>query len=69
MNKPITILDKDYLQWVSELSKRYRQSQVKAAVKVNTEMLKFYWSLGRDIVALKERHDGEASSSEILVRT
>ena len=53
MNKPINILDKDYLQWVSELSKRYRQSQVKAAIKVNTEMLKFYWSLGRDIVALK----------------
>lgn len=53
MNKPISILDKDYLQWVKELSKRYRQSQIKAAVKVNTEMLKFYWSLGRDIVALK----------------
>lgn len=53
MNKPINILDKDYLQWVDELCKRYRQSQVKAAVKVNTEMLKFYWSLGRDIVALK----------------
>ena len=53
MNKPINILDKDYLQWVSELCKRYHQSQVKAAVKVNTEMLKFYWSLGRDIVALK----------------
>ena len=53
MNKQINILDKDYLQWVSELSKRYHQSQVKAAVKVNTEMLKFYWSLGRDIVALK----------------
>lgn len=53
MNKPINILDEDYLQWVSELCKRYRQSQVKAAVKVNTEMIKFYWSLGRDIVALK----------------
>lgn len=53
MNKPTTILDKDYLQWVSKLCKRYRQSQVKAAVKVNTEMLKFYWELGRDIVALK----------------
>ena len=53
MNKPISILDKDYLQWIKELSKRYRQSQIKAAVKVNTEMLKFYWSLGRDIVALK----------------
>ena len=53
MNKPISILDKDYLQWVKGLCMRYRQSQIKAAVKVNTEMLKFYWSLGRDIVTLK----------------
>ena len=53
MDKPISILDKDYLQWVKGLCKRYRQSQIKAAVKVNTEMLKFYWSLGRDIVTLK----------------
>ena len=53
MNKPISILDKDYLQWVKGLCMRYRQSQIKAAVKVNTEMLKFYWSLGRDIVILK----------------
>ena len=53
MNKPINILDKDYLQWVNELCMRYRQSQIKAAVKVNTEMLKFYWNLGRDIVTLK----------------
>ena len=67
MNKPINILDKDYLKWVKELCKRYRQSQIKAAVKVNTEMLKFYWSLGRDIVALKQRHVGAVSSSKILV--
>ena len=53
MNKPISILDKDYLQWVKGLCKCYRQSQIKAAVKVNTEMLKFYWSLGRDIVELQ----------------
>ncbi len=53
MNKPISILDNDYLQWIQDLSKRYRQSQIKAAVKVNAEMLKFYWDLGRDIVTLK----------------
>lgn len=53
MNKPISILDKDYLRWIQDLNKRYRQSQIKAAVRVNAEMLKFYWSLGRDIVALK----------------
>ena len=56
MNKPINILDKDYLQWVSELSKRYHQSQVKAAIKVNTEMLKFYWSLGEDICEKQKQY-------------
>lgn len=49
----ITITDRSYTLWVEQLSQRYRQSQVKAAVKVNSEMLRFYWSLGRDIVALK----------------
>ena len=52
MSKDITIIDNQYKEWIANLSKRYRQSQVKAAVKVNTEMLRFYWSLGRDIVAL-----------------
>lgn len=53
MNKSINILDKDYLHWVQELCKRYRQSQIKAAVNVNQEMLRFYWSVGHDIVSLK----------------
>lgn len=50
MSKEITILDKDYIQWIKELSSRYRRSQIKAAVKVNEEVLRFYWDLGRDIV-------------------
>ena len=53
MRKAISILDKDYKQWLSELSSRYRRSQIKAAVKVNEEMLRFYWELGRDIVEMK----------------
>lgn len=52
MNKSINILDKEYLQWVKDLCGRYRQSQIKAAVKVNVEQLKFNWLLGRDIVEL-----------------
>lgn len=47
--KPITILDDDYLAWVKTLCERYRTSQVKAAVKVNEEMLRYYWLLGKDI--------------------
>lgn len=53
MNKSINILDQDYSLWIQDLSKRYRRSQIKASIKVNGEMLKFYWSLGRDIVAMK----------------
>lgn len=52
MGKSIGILDKDYLQWVKELSIRYRQSQIKAAMKVNRVLIKFYWELGSDIIAL-----------------
>lgn len=49
MSKNITIIDEEYKEWIKELSQRYRSSQIKAAVKVNTEMLRFYWELGRDI--------------------
>ena len=52
MSKSINTLDKDYLQWIKELGSRYRRSQIKAAVKVNEEMLRFYWELGRDIVEM-----------------
>ena len=52
MNKSVSILDKEYKEWVKDLAMRYRSSQIKAAVKVNTEMLKFYWELGKDIVEL-----------------
>jgi len=40
----------EYKQWLIDLKKRIRQSQIKAAVKVNTELLRLYWDLGQDIV-------------------
>ena len=49
MSKSINILDKEYVLWVKSLVKRYRQSQIKAAVKVNTVQLLFNLSLGKDI--------------------
>ena len=53
MEKSITILDKEYKNWITDLSSRYRKSQIKAAIKVNGEMLQFYYSLGKDIVTMK----------------
>ena len=43
-------IDPEYREWIQELSTRFRQSQIKAAMKVNTELVRFYWSLGEDIV-------------------
>ncbi len=40
----------DYRKWFAEIKQRFQHSQIKAAVRVNTAMLEFYWSLGHDIV-------------------
>lgn len=63
MNKGLTIIDKDYARWVEDLSARYRQSQIKAAVRVNRELLKYYWELGRDI---EEMHVEERWGQSVI---
>ena len=66
MTKSINILDNDYKKWVKELALRYRNSQIKASVKVNTELLKYNWALGRDIVELNvEQRWGESVITQL----
>ena len=43
-------LNEDYVKWISDVKKRFRSAQIKAAVKVNSEQLLFNWQLGRDLV-------------------
>jgi predicted nuclease of restriction endonuclease-like (RecB) superfamily len=43
------LMSDEYKQWFRGLKSRIRQSQLKAAVKVNTELLKMYWDMGKDI--------------------
>ena len=38
-----------YAAWIVDLKRRYRATQIKAAVAVNSALIEFYWSLGRDI--------------------
>ena len=57
--------DETYKKWISDISERFRQSQLKAAVKVNDEMLRFYWSVGKDIVDMS----GEAKYGSGFYRT
>lgn len=54
MKKGDAVTSGEYIDWLSGLSRRYRQSQVKAATAVNVELLKFYWSLGADILRIEK---------------
>lgn len=65
MRKSIVITDKDYRDWVKDLTLRYRQSQLRAAVKVNTEKLLFNYLLGRDIV---EMHVEERWGESVIMQ-
>ncbi|MBO5111849.1 MAG: DUF1016 family protein [Lachnospiraceae bacterium] len=44
------IVTDEYNQWISDIKHRIKQSQIKASVKVNYELLDLYWSLGRELV-------------------
>lgn len=68
MRKSISIIDKDYKQWVKTLVVRYRQSQIKAAVKVNSEQLMYNFMLGRDIVEMHvEERWGESVINQLSI--
>lgn len=45
----VSALERDYREWIGELKKRYRATQIKAAVAVNSALIEFYWNLGKDI--------------------
>ena len=53
ISRDIMTAEEDYVQWMADIKQRFRQSQLKASVRVNTAMLEFYWSVGRDLVALR----------------
>ena len=46
-------IDEKYRAWLSDVGNKFKQSQIKAATKVNEEMLYFYFWLGGKIHFLK----------------
>ena len=55
-----TANDENYKNWITDIKSRIRQSQIKAAIRVNTEMLRLYWDLGKEIVVKKPTQYGAA---------
>lgn len=55
----------EYRNWIADLKRRYRTTQVKSAVAVNSALIKYYWGLGKDI---SERYAKAALGNEFYVR-
>lgn len=51
MNREVIVPTKDYVEWLTDLKKKlYRKAQVRAAVNVNCETLRFCCSLERNVM-------------------
>lgn len=49
------IVTEEYKIWIDDIKQRVKQSQIKASVKVNYELLDLYWNIGKDIVNKQEK--------------
>ena len=52
-NNIILKLDKDYASFLQNIKERLKFAQLKVANRVNTEVIIFYWQLGKDIVRIQ----------------
>ena len=48
------VVTDDYKTWIEEVKNKIRNSQIKASVRINYEMLDLYWNLG---VAICEKQN------------
>ena len=49
------IIDNTYQQWLAGLKEKIRNSQLKAALQVNTQMLALYWEIGKELTEKQEQ--------------
>ena len=68
LEKLTHILDADYKEWLTSIKKEYRRSQIKAATKVNIELVSFNWRLGRSIVLMRAEAKWGSRFFEVLSR-
>ena len=47
--------DNEYKEWITGISTDFRKSQIRASMKINDEMLRFYWKLGKGISSMSEQ--------------
>ncbi len=50
------IITKEYKKFLEEIKQNFKNSQIKASIKVNSTLLEFYWYLGEKIVLEQKIH-------------
>jgi len=51
------IASKNYSQWLKTVKEQIRNTQLKALLAVNSQLLQFYWELGKSIVEKQQLHN------------
>ena len=46
--------NKDYIEWLNNIKSRIRTSQIKASLSANSELIRLYWDIGKDIFEKQE---------------
>ena len=50
------LLDEHYKYYLSGIKERLKSAQMRAALAANTELVKFYWEFGNDLVDKQKSH-------------
>ncbi|MCH5245828.1 MAG: DUF1016 family protein [Muribaculaceae bacterium] len=50
-----SVAGQDYSRLLHELKENYRKAQIKAAVRINSDLLEYYWYMGRQISSLQAK--------------
>lgn len=49
------ITEAEYYSWIKQLKQKFQQTQIKSAIEVNSNLLRFYWDLGVEIIERQEK--------------
>ena len=55
----------DYASWISSLKRRIHEAQIRAAIVVNTELVRLYWQIGHEIL---ERQNEQGWGAKVVER-
>ena len=49
-------LDQNYKHFLTNIKGRLKTAQIRAALAANSELIKFYWELGTDLIEKQKNH-------------